>query len=125
MTISLSGLDMSWLNDPSKRLPDEHKQSARRAERRGKSFNVLPDLDQVYGEDGFISVIDGTRITSRAQLREHNKRHGVIQTGDVRGDQLRDKTKRHMRYNPELRNSPEFSWVEPRNDTSSGNLTEI
>jgi hypothetical protein len=130
MAISLSGLDLPWLDAASMgrgrfRYDEERGvipvQECSGIERDGAAY-VLPDLDRIYGEDNFISVIDDTKITSRSQLREHNKRHGVIQTGDVRGEQLRDKTKEYMRHNPDLRNSAEFSWKTPR---GSGNLGEI
>lgn len=84
---------------------------------------LLDDLDRAYN-GGFESPIDGSFITSRSQLREHNKRHDVIQTGDVRGEQLREMVKKRMRYNPESRTQNGFSWKEP-SVTRTGNLTEV
>lgn len=85
---------------------------------------LLNDLDKIYG-GGFESPIDGTFITSRSHLREHNKRNGVIQTGDVRGEAFKDRVKKRMRYNPEARKANGFSWAEPSVRRSSANLTEI
>jgi hypothetical protein len=88
------------------------------------SFYLLPDLDVAY-KGGFESPIDGTFITSRAQLREHNIRHDVIQAGDNHG-RTKELMKRHMKWSPEARKANGFSWVErPENRRSSGNLTEI
>ena len=123
MAISLHGLDLSFLENEENRLRKEPEHERQLVRHEGKSCHFLPDLDRAYG-GGFESPIDGTYITSRSQLREHNKRHNVIQTGDVRGQQLRDQVKRHMRYNKSLRSDPSFSWIGPRK-TSGGNLTEI
>ena len=133
MTISLVGLNLPWLNPEKKGRGRVRYDTAlgefvplaewvdRQAE---KSAYFMPDLDQVYGDQNFVSVIDDTVITSRSQLREHNKRHGVIQTGDVRGEQLRSKMKRHMRHDPS-KIDPSV-WVQPRDpEKVSGNLTEI
>jgi hypothetical protein len=43
----------------------------------------MRDIEQHYGAP-IISPIDGTAITSRSQLREHNIRHNVRQNGDYR-----------------------------------------
>lgn len=117
MIISLSGLDMSWLKDPAKRLPEEMKSAHIRAERRGRSHQVMPDLNGAYAKGGFESPIDGTWISSRSQLREHNKRHGVIQSGDIRGERLKSDMKRHMKFDRAKRADPSFAWVEPSNPT--------
>ena len=37
-----------------------------------RSFNVMPDVEP------FVSPIDQSVIGSRSALREHNKRHGVV-----------------------------------------------
>lgn len=83
---------------------------------------LMPDLDAVYS-GGFVSSIDGTLITSRSHLREHNIRNGVIQSGDLRGDAFKDAMKKRMRYNPEARTANGFSWKTPR--SSGGNISEI
>ena len=73
--------------------------------------DILPDIEQHYGAP-IISPIDGSVISSRSQLREHNIRHGVIQCGDVRGEAVRQKMKDHMYYDPSLRGK-DFSWGQP------------
>ncbi len=89
------------------------------------SFFLLPDLDVAYN-GGFESPIDGSFITSRSQLAEHNRRHDVIQAGDQHG-KVKDQMKRHMRFNPEARGANDFSWVKRPGEgaSRSGNLTEI
>lgn len=87
---------------------------------------VLPDLDSAYN-GGFTSPIDETFITSRAQLRDHNRRHGVRQSGDVNIEQHKAAVRKRMRYNPEARGTDGFSWVAPNSLPARrrGNMTEI
>lgn len=89
------------------------------------SFYLLPDLDVAYG-GGFESPIDGQFITSRAQLREHNIRHDVMQAGDDHG-QHREKMRQHMKYDPSRRGDGTVEWKQARDPRllRSGNLTEI
>ena len=100
-----------------------------------QSIFFLPDLNTTYN-GGFVSPIDDTFISSRSQLREHNKRHGVEQNGDIRGEAGRQMTKKFMDWDPSLvRSSDSFNWSNPTSNSkssqndgyskSSGNLTEI
>lgn len=41
---------------------------------------ILPDIGE------FVSPVDGTVISSRSKLREHNKRNGVVQTQELKGE---------------------------------------
>jgi hypothetical protein len=78
-----------------------------------RTATIMPDLEQHYGAP-VISPIDGAVMSSRSHMREHNKRHGVIQTGDIIGEAAREKTRQHMKYDPSLiGNSSEFSWTSP------------
>ena len=79
---------------------------------------VLADLDKAYG-GGFQSPIDDTFITSRSQLREHNKRHGVIQNGDLSGEAARNAVKTRMRYSPEARKQNGFAWKDRGNSSET------
>tara|TARA_Y100000310_G_scaffold299820_2_gene334983 strand:- start:812 stop:1081 length:270 start_codon:yes stop_codon:yes gene_type:complete len=50
-------------------------------ERAGKAFskaahNIMKDIEP------FLSPVDGTYVTSRSELREHEKRHNVRQIGN-------------------------------------------
>lgn len=118
MTVSLSGLDLSFLrkNDPSACQPGryridpesgeaipahEHARRFRqRPDRRGTvaSPYFMPDVDAAYG-GAWKSIIDGTEISSRTNWREHNKRNGVLQvdpdywgkTEDHHVTQIRDR----------------------------------
>ena len=132
MGISLIGLDLPWLN-PEKKSRGKFRYDEDTGEivpieelaarQHDKNPYLMPDLDVVYN-GGFQSPIDDTWITSRSQLREHNNRHGVMQTGDVRGAEARERQHKRCRINPEARNANGFSWVSPK-ASRNGNLTEI
>lgn len=78
-----------------------------------RTATIMPDLEQHYGAP-VISPIDGSVMSSRSHMREHNRRHGVIQTGDIRGEAAREQMRQHMKYDPSLiGNSSEFSWTSP------------
>ena len=49
---------------------------------------IMPHLNGAYKEGGILSPIDGSFITSRAQLRRHNNTHQVRQGGDYRPGDL-------------------------------------
>lgn len=108
MTVSLAGLDMSWLKDPKNRLPDEMKRR-RRIQPRGPRSDMatpyfVPDVDATYG-GSWKSIIDGSEISSRSNWREHNKRNGVVDVGDkfwaADGDDAKY-TREKMGYDPSL-----------------------
>ncbi len=122
----MHGVDLSFLkSDESKaalaamreeaeerRAAEEGPEPKRSDLYAGKGAFILPDLNAAYPEGGFRSPIDDTWISSRSQLRAHNKRHGVIQTGDIRGPQIRENMKKHMKYDPSLIGK-DFSWSNP------------
>jgi hypothetical protein len=63
----------SWVQDPvsGKLIPKEEYRAASR------------DKGLIIGDiEPFKSPIDGTLITSRSKLRDHNKRHGVTNVQD-------------------------------------------
>lgn len=41
--------------------------------------------------ESFVSPVDGSTITTRSQLREHNKRHGVTDSRDYSADWFKRK----------------------------------
>lgn len=41
---------------------------------------ILPDIEE------FRSPVDGSVISSRSKLREHNKRNNVVQTHELKGE---------------------------------------
>lgn len=48
-----------------------------------RSSSVAP---AIHGDiESFRSIVDGTVISDRKQLREHNKRNGVVNTADLQG----------------------------------------
>jgi len=50
----------------------------KRAEKSSNNYgvNIISDIDP------FLSPLDGTYVTSRSELREHEKRHNVRQIGN-------------------------------------------
>jgi hypothetical protein len=83
MPVSLAGLDMSWLNDPANRLPPREEKPrtnwhAKRSDAVGAPF-FMSDISP------FVSVAtrNSEEITSRSQLREYEKRTGLVQVGDA------------------------------------------
>ncbi len=59
-------------------------------ERRNKqdSAFILKDISSVYKEGGIKSPIDGSFITSRSQLRAHERTHNCRQAGDFKRGEL-------------------------------------
>lgn len=118
MTISLSGLDLSWLRDPAKRLPEAMKPKRRPSPRGPRSDlpspHFMPDVDRAYG-GAWTSIIDGSQISSRSNWREHDKRNGVLQVdrdywGKTEDDYVSE-NKERMGYDPSLVGDSEiFSW---------------
>ncbi len=50
----------------------------KRVEKRGKAPTVMPDIAE------FVSPVDYSLISSRSQLRAHERRHGVRQCGELK-----------------------------------------
>ena len=70
-----------WIVEPGtgKLVPAEEFHARRHTEKRGAY--VMPDIAP------FQSPLDYSEITSRSQLREHEKRHGVRQVGELKSPQ--------------------------------------
>lgn len=72
---------------------------------------VMPDLDRVYN-GGFKSPIDGEHITSRSQLRAHERKHGVRQAGDFKpGELISAERKRVAASMPRPNDGVDFKWI--------------
>jgi hypothetical protein len=63
-----------------------------------KVMNFMPDIGE------FTSPIDGTVISSRAQLKEYEKRKGVIQVGNDQGDIIAKTKKRDAERRERIEN---------------------
>ena len=120
MTVSMHGLDLSWMNDPANRLPaQEPRKRARTASKRSTVVGCpyfVPDVDSAYG-GSWKSIIDGTEISSRSNWKEHNKRNGVLQVGPGYWGETKDKdicdiTSEKMGYDPSLIGK-DTTWVDP------------
>jgi len=71
---------------------------------------LIPDLDRVYG-GGFVSPIDGSYITSRSQLRRHERTHNVRHAGDFRPGDLIKQENLRVDAIRRLASSKDFSWT--------------
>lgn len=142
MTVSLSGLDLSFLrkNDPDAKQPGRYRLDKASGEmvplhewhRRNPNIHAgkhsdtgkpyfMPDVDAHYG-GAWKSIIDGTEISSRSNWREHNIRNGVVDVGDnywsEDGDDVR-RTEKMMGYDPSLIDKKDdgdgisFEWKTP------------
>jgi hypothetical protein len=76
----------------------------------GSAF-IMPDIEQFYGKP-IISPIDDSVITSRSQLREHNSRHGVAQSGELHGKRkLLQEQRMSFTRGPQSTDPRAFRWV--------------
>lgn len=82
------------------------------AERRNKqdSAFVLKDINSVYREGGIRSPIDGSFITSRSQLRAHERTHNVRQAGDFKPGELIGKEKARVADNRRRAEGGSVEW---------------
>ncbi len=88
--VSFSGLDLSFLKDPKNRLPPQpaKRRAGRKAPSKRSSLacpSLVPDINSIYAGGGYKSPIDNTFISSRSQLVEHDRKHGVVQCGEMKG----------------------------------------
>jgi hypothetical protein len=71
---------------------------------------VMPDLSGAYKEGGILSPVDGSFITSRAQLRRHNATHQCRQAGEIRPGTLQAQENRRVERIREIAKGGEFRW---------------
>ena len=82
MPVSLAGLDLSWMKDPANCLPPRPKVRARRAPNKRSTKVAAPFF--MSDIRAFVSPVGETPevISSRPQLREHERKHNCYQTGN-------------------------------------------
>ena len=102
----MSRFRMRWRVDGTSYVVDENAPRMRSA-----TPGYLPDIDRAYGGDGFKSPVDGKQLTSRSQLREHNRRHGVDQYGDVSLAQDMAATNKHYAEAETPSQGVTFEWT--------------
>jgi len=132
MTISLSGLDLSFMKKPDAQAVDRgrfrwsdkakklvsirewhrlHSEPSKLSCKVGRPYFV-PDVDAAYG-GAWQSIIDGSEISSRSNWREHNRRNDVVDVGDKHwsadGDDIK-RTEEIMGYDKSLIGHPDFVW---------------
>lgn len=74
----------SWTQIDGKLIPKEEVE-AYRAQKRGESAYVMPDIQP------FRSTVDGSVISSRRALREHNLKHDVVQRSEFSPEYIQKK----------------------------------
>lgn len=105
--VSMCGLDLSFMkNSP---LPKVKKKPGRPI---ASKRSDLP-CPMVYSDiKEFRSPIDGSLISSRASLRDHEQRHGVKQNGDMKkGEIVANENKRIAKTRAAAKAKTE--WVNP------------
>jgi hypothetical protein len=95
-----------WRSDGTSYVVDENAPRMRSC-----APGYMPDIDTAYGGDGFRSPVDRKQITSRSQLREHNKRHNVTQYGDVSLQQDLAATDKHYASAAGPHEGVTFEWT--------------
>lgn len=124
-SISLSGLDLSFLREPSpkkrgrpRKRPIQTKSAYQRqldeikertASRPSKRADFGAPL--VMGDiTPFQSPVDGDYITSRSKLRAHEQKHGIKQCGDFRKGEIIAKQKKRAEADAKLAEPETISW---------------
>jgi hypothetical protein len=81
MPVSLSGLDLSWLSDPTNRLPPAPKKKRPNYSKRAKNVPLPAFMGDIKP---FVNVVtkDFHEITSRSQLRAFERSSGYRQVGN-------------------------------------------
>ena len=72
-----------WVQHPKtgKLIPEEEVDFPRRRNGiRARSFQIMPDIEP------FVSPVDGTVVSSRSVLREHNARNDVVNFHEFDGE---------------------------------------
>lgn len=129
MTVSLSGLNMPWLDKNRSCQPGRYRTDKatgesvtiqewirRNPDNRKRGAVALPmympDLDAIYGGP-WKSIVDGSELSSRSNRKEHNKRNEVVDVGDKfwssDGDDIK-RTEEIMGYDKSLIGDPSFTW---------------
>ncbi len=114
MTVSLHGLDMSWLNDPAKRLPPAPKKRRPNYSNRAENVSIPHFISDI---EPFVSIAtrDTVEITSRSQLRAYERANNIRQCGDLKGKVIPEQKKRieAETYISEAdKQSVDFKWVD-------------
>lgn len=87
--VSLAGLDLSFMKEKRRGRPKKNNSAAKKPQK------VYPDCHADFGFPKvmsditpFVSPIDGTEISSRSNLKAHERRYRVKQAGDFKEGEL-------------------------------------
>jgi hypothetical protein len=113
MPVSFSGLDMSWLSDPAKRLPPRKVKRERRPNKRSTkvaSPMVMGDISP------FVNVANSEcthEISSRSQLRAFERDFGCYQVGnDFKPGEIAAKNEAKLAAREELAKGIQAGWAD-------------
>jgi hypothetical protein len=114
MPVSLSGLDLSWLKDPTKRLPPAPKKKRANYSKRSKKL-ALPSF--VGDIKPFVAnaTQKPVEITSRSQLRAYERGNDIRQCGDFKpGEIISSQNKRMEAFKVSEADAKasDFKWVD-------------
>jgi len=76
MDAAMSNIGGRWIWDEASQSVLEADEYWRRKSEKGSAPTVMPDIK------AFISPLDGKEVGSRSALREHEKKHNVVQIGN-------------------------------------------
>ena len=110
----MSGLDLSFLNNGKGPRGKKRRTTKRAKQATASGPYVVPDLDRAYAKDGgIVSPITGELITSRKQLRAHERQHNVKQCGDFRPGELvgRERSKHEAQQEFVRKHGGHVEWV--------------
>lgn len=88
MSVSFSGLDLSFLNDPVNRLPPQAARNRRPNFAAKRSSLASPTLMQDIAPFVANATSDSVEITSRSQLRAYERDNGLKQCGDYKSGEI-------------------------------------
>jgi hypothetical protein len=114
MSVSLAGLDLSWLSDPANRLPPSPPKQRTNFQR---ARSDLPCPSFMADIEPFVSIAtrDTVEITSRSQLREYERANGIKQCGELKGKVIPEQKARIAKetyVSPEDKAAADFKWVD-------------
>jgi hypothetical protein len=120
--VSLSGLDMSFMREPSKKKGRQKKKKLTchlaQMEALRRKTDAIPSKRADFGAPmvmnditPFVSPIDGKEITSRSKLKAHELRHGVKQCGDFKKGEIIAKENKRIEETRRLAQGGSLEWV--------------
>ena len=106
MAVSMSGLDLSFMHSsPDVKVPKKKKKQV------SSKRSSLPCPVLMTDIKPFVSPIDDTLISSRSQLRAHERKHNVRQAGDFKKGELIEKENKRIAETRRLAKEVNTKWM--------------